>query len=104
MLYQPLLLGPLSSSDREIEDIAARISRLPVRQRNAFLSSIAAGVSNDPDRVLRRPEAARFIGMNERSLENLDKLGDGPVRVRLGKRAVGYRLSDVRAWLASRTK
>lgn len=51
--------------------------------------------------VLRRPAAAAYIGLSRRTLEQLDREGRGPARIRLG-RAIGYLRRDLDRWLAER--
>ncbi len=55
------------------------------------------------DRILNKREAAALAGFSTRTLERLDEEGDGPPRVRLGKRRIGYWESGVLAWLLART-
>jgi predicted DNA-binding transcriptional regulator AlpA len=56
--------------------------------------------------VLRAPEAAKFLGLSESTLAKLRMRGgsDTPPFVRLGSRAVGYRLADLHGWLESRRR
>ncbi len=51
-----------------------------------------------PQRHLRTPEAARFLGLSDRTLEKHRIYGTGPVFSKLGGRVV-YRLDDLRAWV-----
>lgn len=53
-------------------------------------------------RVLTRDEAADMLGISRLGLDRLHMEGAGPARLRLSARRVGYRLSDLRAWLDSR--
>jgi predicted DNA-binding transcriptional regulator AlpA len=46
--------------------------------------------------------AAERLGLSLRTLERLAKSGDGPPRIRLSARRIGYREADVAAWLESR--
>jgi len=52
-------------------------------------------------RLLTQPEAARLLGLSERTLERLRVAGGGPLYVKAG-RAVRYRESDLEAWIAAR--
>jgi predicted DNA-binding transcriptional regulator AlpA len=56
-----------------------------------------------PRRVLRRPDAARYLGLSVRTLERFATEGSGPRFVRLSASATGYTLEDLDAWLKSRT-
>lgn len=53
------------------------------------------------DEILRRPAVERVSGLSTSSLYEAMKRGDFPRPVKLGPRAVGWRLSEVRDWLAS---
>jgi predicted DNA-binding transcriptional regulator AlpA len=46
-------------------------------------------------RILRTPEAARYLGLASSTLEKQRIFGGGPRWVRLGVRAVGYVISDL---------
>lgn len=59
---------------------------------------------NNDLRVLTRDEAAEMLGMSRLGLDRLHTEGTGPARVRLSARRVGYRLSDLLAWLDSRVE
>ena len=50
-------------------------------------------------RVLRTPGAARFVGLAPATLEKLRLVGGGPRFFRLGARAVGYDIRDLKVWL-----
>jgi predicted DNA-binding transcriptional regulator AlpA len=51
-----------------------------------------------PPRYLRTPEAARFVGLSDRTLEKHRIYGTGPRYSKLGGRVV-YRLDDLQAWV-----
>ena len=59
------------------------------------MSSNLAGL---PQRYLRTPEAARFVGLSIRTLEKHRIYGTGPRYSKLGGRVV-YRLEDLQAWV-----
>lgn len=50
-----------------------------------------------PPRYLRTEEAARFLGLSERTLEKHRTYGTGPTYRKLGGRVV-YSLTDLQAW------
>lgn len=50
-------------------------------------------------RVLRTAQAADYLGLARATLEKMRHLGTGPRWVRLGGRAVGYRIEDLDRWL-----
>ena len=51
-----------------------------------------------PQRYLRTPEAARFLGLSGRTLEKHRTYGTGPRYSKLGGRVV-YKLEDLQAWV-----
>ncbi len=55
-----------------------------------------------PDKIHRLPSALDITGLCRTSLYNNLKEGNFPEPVRLGARAVGWRESDLMAWVQSR--
>ena len=58
------------------------------------MAEIAASI---PQRYLRTQEAARFLGLSERTLEKHRTYGTGPTYRKLGGRVV-YAVGDLEAW------
>lgn len=56
-----------------------------------------------PQRFLRTPEAARFLGLSGRTLEKHRTYGTGPQYRKIGGRVV-YALDDLQAWAARGAK
>jgi predicted DNA-binding transcriptional regulator AlpA len=56
-----------------------------------------------PQRYLRTPEAARFVGLSIRTLEKHRIYGTGPRYSKLGGRVV-YRVEDLQTWVESAAK
>src|SRR5260370_37961083 len=52
-----------------------------------------------PPRLLRTPDAARFLGISNRTLEKHRTYGTGPVYRKMGGRVV-YAVEDLQAWSA----
>ncbi|HTM82186.1 helix-turn-helix transcriptional regulator [Asticcacaulis sp.] len=52
-----------------------------------------------PQRYLRTPEAARFLGLSDRTLEKHRVFGTGPTFLKLGGRVV-YTMDDLTKWAA----
>jgi|GEM_PF-484275 len=50
-----------------------------------------------PPRYLRTPEAARFLGLSERTMEKHRSYGTGPIYMKIGGRVV-YTLADLQTW------
>jgi predicted DNA-binding transcriptional regulator AlpA len=53
-------------------------------------------------RVLGRDEVIAFLGISKMTFDRLEAKGGGPRRVRLSSRRIGYRVSDIKAWLDAR--
>lgn len=58
------------------------------------MSDITAAL---PPRLLRTPEAARFLGLSGRTLEKHRTYGTGPTYRKIGGRVV-YALLDLQSW------
>jgi prophage regulatory protein len=52
--------------------------------------------------IYRRPELLKLTGLSTSTIYDMMARGDFPRPVRLGKRAVGWRESDLITWLESR--
>ena len=50
-----------------------------------------------PPRMLRTPEAARFLGLSGRTLEKHRTFGTGPTYKKIGGRVI-YALADLQSW------
>lgn len=58
---------------------------------------MADSLAGIPPRYLRTPEAARFLGLSDRTLEKHRTYGTGPTYRKLGGRVV-YALEDLQVW------
>ena len=54
------------------------------------------------DHVIAESATANIIGVSTATLRRMVERGEGPRRLKLSARRVGYRLSDLEAWLNSR--
>ena len=54
------------------------------------------------DRIVRPNEAAKIVGAHRLTLYRWMKQGRFPATVKLGPQSVGWRLSDLEAWLSER--
>ena len=52
--------------------------------------------------ILRCPDVVRLTGLSKATLYRAVKAGQFPAPIKLTTRAVGWRLADVNAWVASR--
>lgn len=55
-----------------------------------------------PRRILRRHEAAIYLGLSVGHLRNMAGRNEGPRTVRLGARAIGYEIAALDYWLEER--
>jgi prophage regulatory protein len=55
-----------------------------------------------PDRIQRLPEVMQTTGLGRTQLYNLINEGRFPRPVKLSARAVGWRESDIQAWIENR--
>lgn len=53
-------------------------------------------------RIMRLPELQETVGLRRTAIYDAVKAGDFPKPVQLSKRAVGWRVEEVEAWLRSR--
>lgn len=53
-------------------------------------------------RLLRRAEVERMLGISRSGLDDMVRDGHLPAPVKIGARAVRWRLSDLSAWIAAR--
>lgn len=56
------------------------------------------------DRILLWPELSAMIPLSRVTIWNMRRRHDFPAPVKLSPNRVGWRLSDIRAWLASRER
>ena len=56
------------------------------------------------DRFLRRPEVEVMTGLSRSTIYRLMSEGDFAPRYRIGRQAIGWKLSEVREWLDLRPK
>lgn len=56
------------------------------------------------ERILRRPDVEARTGLSRSTIYDWMKRGEFPKPVALGARLVGWRESDVTAWLEARTE
>ena len=82
----------------------------PLFSARGFLSSNARKVIEMAQRILRRPEVEARTGRSRSGIYELKNPKspyydpEFPQPVRIGKRAVGWRKSEIDAWLETRTR
>jgi excisionase family DNA binding protein len=54
--------------------------------------------------LLTREQAAQFLSLKKSTLEAWACRGGGPAMVRMGKRAIRYRISDLEKFIESRIR
>ena len=53
-------------------------------------------------KVLTRFEALSHLGLSDRTLIRMERRGDAPPKIRLSPGRIGYRVSDLQAWMNAR--
>ena len=56
------------------------------------------------NRMLRTPEAARYLGLSPSTLCKMRLRGDGPKFSKLGLRVVAYEVTELEAYVAQRRR
>jgi predicted DNA-binding transcriptional regulator AlpA len=56
------------------------------------------------DACIRTRDLAAYLALAESTVTKMRLTGDGPPFVKVGPRAVAYRMADVDAWLAARVR
>ena len=60
------------------------------------------GFQNAPDRIIRTKEVQSLTGLSRTSIWRLERKGEFPARVPLGTGSVGWKYTEVQAWVHSR--
>lgn len=74
------------------------INRQSRRARDAGAELLLSGLAP----ALDTPQAARYTGLAEKTLEGLRCRGGGPRFVRYSRKAVRYRIADLDEWMNAR--
>lgn len=56
------------------------------------------------ERIIRKSELSRMLGLSHPTIWRKVKDGELPAPIRLGKNSIGWKLSEVNAWLDSRER
>lgn len=56
----------------------------------------------DTEKIIREPERRDTTGIPKATWRRYERSGLVPKRVRIGPRAVGWRLSEIKEWIESR--
>jgi len=56
------------------------------------------------DRVISKADAAKMLGISIDTLDRMNARREGPPRVQLSDRRVGYRISSLRDWISEKTE
>ena len=68
----------------------------------AALAGHGMALPQGADPVVPRKAAAGLVGLSLATFDRVCRQGDGPAALRLSARRVGFRLSDLMAWIADR--
>jgi predicted DNA-binding transcriptional regulator AlpA len=66
-------------------------------QENAAMT-ISASI-HVPDRIINEKATAEILGISRDTLRRLNRRGEGPTRRKISPRRVGYKFSEVEAYL-----
>lgn len=55
------------------------------------------------DRLIRPNDAATMLGVSKKQLYLISQCKDFPAKIKIGSRAVAWRLSDLESWIDSRS-
>ena len=97
--------SPASPPGAEPADARHGAALTALAHLDAALAALrSAGLPSPPaaDPVISHKAAAAQIGLSERTLHRICALGDGPPRVRLSARRIGYRMSALKGWAERR--
>ena len=56
----------------------------------------------DDRSILRKPDLRALTGLSDSTVRRLEQASEFPKRIQLAARSVGWRSSEVAAWLANR--
>ncbi len=66
------------------------------------VTAFRQGEGSHPDRVLNKKETAALFGVSERTVDRISQRNGGLRKIQLSPGRVGFRQSDVQAWLQTR--
>lgn len=55
-------------------------------------------------RIIRRPEIQAMTGLGRTRIDELERAGNFPARIRISTRACGWRSDEVERWIDSRPR
>lgn len=90
---RPLLEKVLEATQRPI---SSATKHLPIMEPEVLRSLKSTG------EVIRRKELCKITGLSMTTLWRWECEGNFPARIRLSTHSVGWRRSDIEAWLATR--
>jgi predicted DNA-binding transcriptional regulator AlpA len=74
------------------------------RWKMSILSDQLTIVGNLPDQaVLSKTQACALMCVSVDTLDRLHRLGEGPQRIQLSPRRVGYSVGSLRSWMVERS-
>ena len=59
-------------------------------------------VNLSPLKVLTKPQVIALLGVSETTFDRLEAKDEGPRKIKLADRRIGYRVCDVQAWQEAR--
>ena len=59
-------------------------------------------INLSPLKVLTKPQVIALLGVSETTFDRLEAKDEGPRKIKLADRRIGYRVCDVQAWQEAR--
>lgn len=56
------------------------------------------------NKIIRLNELSETLGLNKKTIRMMSEQGTFPAPIKLGKRAIGWKLSDINKWLETRNE
>jgi predicted DNA-binding transcriptional regulator AlpA len=93
-----------ASANRHPTGITLLPDGAPVEARPAAPATGPPDLTRLPEfAIVGRELAAVILGISLETLKRLENSGRGPRKIKVSQKRVGYRLSDLRLWVESRT-
>jgi prophage regulatory protein len=68
------------------------------------MSEIESSKSPPAARIIREPETLAMVGVSPVTLWRWEKAGKFPKRLKIGPRAMGWKLSDIENWIEQKNE
>ena len=102
--------GIVEIDGSELRDIVKQALREALQDHprcsscGADLARTPAGTSDPPARFMRAGEVVTLTGLAKSTIYRLMSIGQFPAAVKIGPRAVRWRVEEVQAWISERNR